>query len=79
MQMLRWFPQRYQRQFDARRVFSHERRKASVHFGSGFQFTAKLVAGRVHAWRQPLDTEVVNIRVIPEETTHAPYRQGSKT
>ena len=41
---LRWFPQRHQRQFDARRVFSHERRKASIHFGSGFQFLAKLVA-----------------------------------
>ena len=40
--------------FDARRVFFHERRMASIHFRSGFQFPAKLVAGLVHAWRQPL-------------------------
>ena len=32
-------------------VFPHERRKASIHFGSGFQFHTKLVAGLVHAWK----------------------------
>ena len=33
------FPLRYQRQFDARRVFSHERWKASFHSGSRFQLS----------------------------------------
>ena len=67
----RWFPQRHQRQFDARRVFSHERRKASIHFGSGLQFPAKLVARLVHAWRQSLDHGSWGASmVIPEGTTH---------
>ena len=44
-----FWPCLYPRHVDARRVFSHERRKASIRFGSGFQFPAKLVAGLVHA------------------------------
>ena len=48
-------------QFDARRVFSHERRKASFHFGSRFQLPAKLVARPVHARRQSLASETGSI------------------
>ena len=48
-------PQRHQCQFDARRVFSHERWEVSLHFGSGFQLPAKSVAGSVSAWRWHLD------------------------
>ena len=77
---LRRFPQRYQRQFDARRVFSHERRKASIHLGSGFQFPAKLVAGLVHAERYLLDPNVGGISGHSRgHHTHVPYRQRSKT
>ena len=65
------FPQRYQRQFDARRVFSHERRKASSHFGSRFQLPAKLVARPVHARRQSLASETGSISGhFPGGTTH---------
>ena len=79
LRALRWFPQRNQRQFDARRVFSHERRKASIHFGSGLQFSSKLVARLVHAWRQSLVTEVRSISGLSRRNhTHAPYRQRSK-
>ena len=58
---LRRFPQRFLRQFDARRVFSHERRKAPFHFGSRFQLPAQFVARPVHARRQPLASETGSI------------------
>ena len=44
------FPQRHQCQFDAGRVFSHERWQ-----GCGFQLSAKSVARSVSAWRWHLD------------------------
>ena len=64
-------------------MFFHERRKASIHFGLGFQFPVKLVARPVHAWWQmhggslwirKLGASVVS----PEETTHVPSRQRSE-
>ena len=47
------FPQRYQCQFDARRVFSHERWETLMYLGTRLQFPAQLVAGLVYSWRQP--------------------------
>ena len=44
--------QRNESQFDARCVFSHERRKILIHFGDGLLFTVKLVAGLVSSRRQ---------------------------
>ena len=40
------FFQRYQRQLDAIRVFPHERRKASILVGSGFQSISRQACGR---------------------------------
>ena len=77
--VLRRFPQRYQRQFDARRVFSYERRKASFHSGSGFQLPAKLVARPVHARRQSLASETGSISGHPRVNhTHVPCGQRSE-
>ena len=60
-------------------VFSHERRKASIRFGSGFQFPAKLVARLVHGRWQPLDTKVGSISFHSRgNSTHVPNRQRSK-
>ena len=74
------FFQRYQRQFDAIRVFPHERRKASILVGSGFPFPAKLVAGLVRAWRQPLVADVGGISGPSRGNhTHVSSRQRSKT
>ena len=53
---------------DASRVFSHERRKVSIHFGRGFQFAAKIVARFVHAWWQPLGTKVGSNSGHPRKT-----------
>ena len=55
------FPQRCQGQFDARRVFSHERWEMFIYLGSGLQFRTQLVAGLVYSWRQPLDPKVGSI------------------
>ena len=42
-------------QFDARRVFSHERWEVPIHSGCGFQLSAKLMARSDSAWRWHLD------------------------
>ena len=79
LRALRCIPQRHQRQFDTRRVLSHERRKASIQFGSEFEFRAKLVARLVHACRQSLVTEVGSISVHSKGNhTHVSYKQSSK-
>ena len=66
----RWFPQRYQGQFDARRVFSHERWNASFHSGSRFQIPPNLWQDlSMHGgslWLQKLGASVV----ITGRTTH---------
>ena len=59
-----------QRQFDARRVFSHERWEVSFHSGSRFQLPTQIVARPVHARRQSLAQKLGASVVILEGITH---------
>ena len=64
---LRRFPQRHQRQFDARRVFSHEKQKAGADFNFPPSLWQDLSMQGGSLWLRKLGASVV----ISEGTTHA--------
>ena len=64
---LRRFPQRHQRQFDARRVFSYEKQKAGADFNFPPSLWQDLSMQGGSLWLRKLGASVV----ISEGTTHA--------
>ena len=69
---LRWCPQRHQRQIDARRVFSHERRRADVNFPPSLWQDLSVHGGSL--WLQKLGASVV----IPGEPHTCRVGKGPK-